>query len=42
MCDKAMYRDPQRARSVEELHKEAIRLMKEKHRDMGLLEDTVR
>jgi hypothetical protein len=29
-------------RSAKELHNAAIELMKEKHRDMGLLEDTVR
>jgi hypothetical protein len=41
MCDKAMYRDPT-PRTEKELKRDAIELMKEKHRDMGLLEDSFR
>jgi len=43
MCGdgKESIRDPH-PRSRKELHQAGIELMKEKHRDMGLIEDTIR
>ena len=42
MCDKASIRDPSKPRTEKELRRDAVELMKEKHRDMGLIEDVIR
>ena len=41
MCDKASIRDPH-PRTEKELRRDATELMKEKHREMGLIEDVIR
>jgi hypothetical protein len=42
MCDKSSIREPGKPRSEKELRKDALELMKKKHRDMGLIEDVIR